>query len=254
MGRGARSAAHRAARTPKTRAWILASTVVLAPAAAMGQAPTATSTSAPSAPSAPAADTATAPSGPASATPPKPVVPATGYGWSTPKTAPARARAPRASAHKNTPDALLPGFEVQPDGSTRFFVQLTQAVPFETKKARGSITYVLKGAHVGRRNNTNPLLTGHFNTPVTSARLVPHGNDLWFVLELRADVAPTATMDTPAQGPVTLRIDFPKGDYVPASAAPANAADETAPAGSSPTPSPAPPASSKPSPTSPNGL
>jgi hypothetical protein len=233
MGRGARSLAHRAAPAPKTRAWILASTAVLLPAGAMAQAPTAAP--------APSSDPAPAPTGSASAAPAKSVFPATGYGWSTPKAAPARARTPHASAHKNTPAVLMPGFEVQPDGSTRFFVQLAQAVPYETKKANGSITYVLKGAHVERRNNTNPLVTVHFNTPVTSARLAPHGNDLWFVLELRTDVTPTATMDTPSQGPPTLRIDFPKGNYVPASAAPANHDDPPAP-------------SSKPSPTSPGEL
>jgi hypothetical protein len=209
----------------------------LAPAVAMAQAPTATT--------APSSASAPTPTGEASATPSKPVIPATGYGWSTPKANPGRPRAPRTAARKSTPDALLPGFEVQADGSTRFFVQLTQAVPFETKKARGSLTYVLKGAHVDRRNNTNPLVTVHFNTPVTSARLVPHGNDLWFVLDLRADASPAATMDTPAQGgPATLRIDFPKGNYAPTTAAPASPDDVAAPAGSSSTPSPAPPASS----------
>jgi hypothetical protein len=203
---------------------------------------------APTAAPAPSSDTAPAPTGSASATPARPVVPATGYGWSTPKAAPARARTPRVSANKNTPAALMPGFEVQPDGSTRFFVQLAQAVPYETKKARGSLTYVLKGAHVDRRNNTNPLVTVHFNTPVTSARLVAHGKDLWFVLELRTDVTPTSTMDTPPQGPASLRIDFPKGNYVPVPAVPANPADQPAPEPAAPAPS------SKPSPTSPGGL
>jgi hypothetical protein len=251
MGRGARSLAHCAARAHRVRAWILASIAVLAPAGALAQAPTAAP--------APSSDAAPAPSGSASATPAKPVVPATGYGWSTPKAVPSRARTPRASANKNTPAALMPGFEVQPDGSTRFFVQLAQVVPFEAKKARGSITYVLKGVHVDRRNNTNPLVTSHFNTPVTSARLVPHGNDLWFVLELRADATPTATMDTPSQGPATLRIDFPKGSYVQASASPASPDDQSAPAAppSAPPSSPAsaaPAPSSKPSSTSPNEL
>jgi hypothetical protein len=223
----------------------------LAPAGAMAQAP------APAATTAPSTETAPAPTAAESATPSKPVVPATGYGWSTPKRAnPGRPRAPRTTARKNSPDALLPGFEVEADGSTRFFVQLTQAVPFETKKARGSLTFVLKGAHVDRRNNTNPLVTVHFNTPVTSARLVPHGNDLWFVLDMRADASPAATMDTPAQGgSATLRIDFPKGNYGPPTAAPASPDDRAAPAGSSATPSPAPPASSsKPSSAPPNEL
>ncbi len=38
-----------------------------------------------------------------------------------------------------------------------------------THLQRGAIVYVLKGAHVDKRNNYNPLVTVHFNTPVTSA-------------------------------------------------------------------------------------
>ena len=109
----------------------------------------------------------------------------------------------------------MPGFETMPDGSTRLFVELSQPTPFDTKPARGSLTYVLKDAHVDRRNNQNPLVTVHFNTPVTSARLVPHGRDLWFVLELRANVQPAVTMDSTKEGPATLHVAFPKGDYLP---------------------------------------
>ena len=114
--------------------------------------------------------------------------------------------------------AVTPGFETLPDGSTRLFVELSRPVAYETKTARGSITYVLKGAHVDRRNNYNPLVTVHFNTPVTSARLVPHGHDLWFVVELRAQVAPTVAMDSAKDGTAMMRIELPKGQYLPAGA------------------------------------
>ncbi len=75
--------------------------------------------------------------------------------------------------------------------------------------------YVLKGAHVEKRNNFNPLVTVHFNTPVTSARLVPHGKDLWFVVDLRASVQPSVTMDAAKDGGAVLRIGFPSGSYLP---------------------------------------
>lgn len=110
----------------------------------------------------------------------------------------------------------MPGFETMPDGSTRLFVELSKPAAFDTKLARGSVTYVLKEARVERRNNQNPLVTVHFNTPVTSARLVPHGHDLWFVVDLRANVAGSAVMESTTQGG-TLRVTFPKGDYLPAS-------------------------------------
>jgi hypothetical protein len=88
---------------------------------------------------------------------------------------------------------------------------------------------VLKGAHVGKRNNYNPLVTVAFNTPVTSARLTPHGRDLWFVVALRADVQPTVTMDAAKEGGAVLRIEFPKGDYVPSASAPAASASDSSP-------------------------
>jgi hypothetical protein len=148
----------------------------------------------------------------------KPVVPATGYGWSTTPRRQPKATRPRvrnvAVRSSLTPDAILPGFETLGDGSTRLFVMLTRPVQYEVRPARGVVTYVLKGAYVDKRNNYNPLVTVHFNTPVTSARLVPHGGDLWFVVELRADVSPQVTMDATKEGGAMLRIELPKGDYL----------------------------------------
>ncbi len=110
--------------------------------------------------------------------------------------------------------SVVPGFETLADGSTRLFVELSQPVKYEAKPAATVFTCVLKGAHVDRRNNYNPLVTVHFNTPVTSARLVPHGADLWLVASLRAKVEPAVTMDATKDGGAMLRVEFPKGDYV----------------------------------------
>jgi hypothetical protein len=185
--------------------------------------------SAPASPPPPAAPAGDEPS----AAQQKPVVPATGYGWSVaPERHAARARRPRPTS--GAPDAILPGFETLADGSTRLFVMLTRPVAYDVKPARGTITYVLKGAYVDRRNNYNPLVTVHFNTPVTNARLVPHGKDLWFVVELRADVTPAVTMDATKNGGGMLRIDLPKGDYLSPPVAPPAPAS---PAGATPAPS-----------------
>src|SRR5260370_39720657 len=145
------------------------------------------------------------------------------------KNAPRRARA-------DSPDALMPGFETLADGSTRLFVELSQPIAYSAKVGHGAITYVLKGAHVNRRNNYNPLVTVHFNTPVTTARLSPHGKDLWFVIALRANVNPNVTLDATKEGGAILRIEFAKGDYIPRASVPspspppAPATDDGAPA------------------------
>ncbi len=113
------------------------------------------------------------------------------------------------------PIATLPGFETLGDGSTRVFVQLTQNVSVEERKAKGTLTYVLKGTHVTIHNNTNPLVTVHFNTPVSQARLRPAGNDLLLVIDLRAATAPAWKMNAAKDGTAILQVDFPKGSFLP---------------------------------------
>jgi hypothetical protein len=158
----------------------------------------------------------------------------------------AAAQRPRqggAVAHSEaTPaNAVLPGFETLDDGSTRLFVDLSAPVSYETKAAKGSITYVLKATKMARRNNGNPLVTTFFNTPVTTACLVPHGHDLWFVVDVRADAQPAVSVDPKPEGGATLSIHFPKGDYLPPEQPPAAVfhepaagTDPGAPAGAAP--------------------
>ena len=97
-------------------------------------------------------------------------------------------------------------------------MQLTKNVAVDEKKAPGAITYVLRGARVHLHNNTNALVTVHFNTPVLRARLVPRGNDVLFVVELRANVSPTWKMTPSKDGTAILQVDFPRGDFLPGDA------------------------------------
>ncbi len=144
----------------------------------------------------------------------KPSIPAAGYAYSDRPVKSGRG-APRVKYRRTGPVVNMPGFEQTSDGGSRLFVALSQAVPVEERKAHGSLTYVLKGASPRVWNNTNALVTVHFNTPVYRARLVPQGQDLHFVVELRADVTPTWKMnDASGDKPAMLTIDFPKGDYL----------------------------------------
>lgn len=127
--------------------------------------------------------------------------------------APAKARAVKKHAG---PVVNLPGFEQTPDGGSRVFVSLTSTVPVEEHKAQGAVTYILKGAGVRVWNNTNALVTVHFNTPVSKARLVPHGNDAHLVIEMRAASSPTWKMTEGQDKSAVLQVDFPKGDFAPA--------------------------------------
>jgi hypothetical protein len=87
-------------------------------------------------------------------------------------------------------------------------------VPVEERRAAGSITYVLKGAHLRVHNDSNALVTVHFNTPVFRARLTPQGNDLLFILELRSAATPAFKMTANPDKSSTLQIDFPKGNFI----------------------------------------
>ena len=121
----------------------------------------------PQAPAAPPADTGAAPPAAPSTAPAKPVSPATGYGWSD---KPAKKRGARvvlkpraAHADAHPTGTVIPGFETMADGSSRLFVQMPKTVTYSAKPAKGSITYVLKGLRLDKRNNMNALVTVHFN-------------------------------------------------------------------------------------------
>ena len=127
---------------------------------------------------------------------------------------PVPATARRVVRHAGGSLATFPGFEKLSDGGSRLFVQLSQTVPVEQRVAPGSVTYVLKGAHLRVHNDTNALVTVHFNTPVVRARLTPSGSDLLFVVELRSAVTPTFKLQDNTDKTSTLTIDFPKGDFL----------------------------------------
>lgn len=201
-------------------------------------------------PAAAPAEPAPDPSAPAE--PPKKTTPAAGYAF---RDTPAAGTGRRARAVKRTtgPVAMFPGFEQLPDGGTRVFVVLSQQVHVEERKAQGTLTYVLKGAHVQHRNNTNALVTVHFDTPVSRAKLVPAGADLHLVVELRAAAQPTWKLVDAQDKTSTLQIDFPKGDYLaggepkdedtrPAKPGAKGASTKAAPAAPPASPAPSPPA------------
>ncbi len=169
-----------------------------------------------------ASTTASATSADATAT--ASVRPMAGYGYSDPKPT----VAPRGhlqirsgTAHHRPavpivagPVATLPGFEMLPEGGSRFFVELSQTVQVEERRARGTITYVIHNAHVTIHNNTNPLVTVHFNTPASTAHLAQSGHDVLFIISLRAAATPTWKMNPGKEGSTVLNVDFPKGSYI----------------------------------------
>jgi hypothetical protein len=109
-----------------------------------------------------------------------------------------------------------PGFQARPDGASRFFVQTTQPVTHRVENESGRVVIILENLGIHLRNNRRPLETQYFNTPVTRAKVERRGRDVALVLEMRAAVTPSVSVQ-PAEGAYHyLFIEFPAGDYLPA--------------------------------------
>jgi hypothetical protein len=109
--------------------------------------------------------------------------------------------------------ATFPGFEILPDGGSRVFVELTRNTTVTEKREARLLTYVLHGAQVRIYNNEHALVTVHFNTPVSRARIYPVHGDVVLSIELRADAPSTYRMVEGGDGS-TLQVDFPKGSFL----------------------------------------
>jgi hypothetical protein len=107
------------------------------------------------------------------------------------------------------PVASFPAFRVQPDGSSRVHVDVSEKVIVAERKAEGRIAYRLKGTSVPVRTNLLALETSFFKTPVARVMLVEVGDeDVELIVELRQPSASTyKVVDTDAG--MVLQVDFP---------------------------------------------
>jgi hypothetical protein len=194
--------------------WCVLAAMSLIPVSVLAQtAPTAPppTTSAPAPAPAPTAG-GSAPA--ASATPEEPKKPTTtpGYSWTD---KPVKRWVRRKKVDPNAPLATYPGFRMLKDGRSEVWVQISKKVTVTPSVAAGHATFVLSGVDVGIRNNTNPLVTEYFDTPLSRARLKRSDGGAQLVLELREAVSPThRVVDGPA-GTMILYVQLPKAqrDY-----------------------------------------
>ena len=125
----------------------------------------------------------------------------------------------------DAPQATFPGFRMLPDGTSQIWVTLSKKASVEEHAVAGRVTYVIAGAWVPTWNNTHPLVTTHFNTPLTRARLVPAKEGVELVVELREEAKPAQTVEDGPRGTMVVKVTLPR---------PAHAwvtAEETAPLG-----------------------
>ena len=110
-------------------------------------------------------------------------------------------------------------------------------MPVSVERAKGQVSYALEGAHVQVWNNTNPLVTTHFRTPVARTKLNPGEAGARLVIDLREDVEPTHEVVAGPRGTMLLRIQVPPttSQAVPA---PVESKAQKSMAGTAPDPEP----------------
>lgn len=120
---------------------------------------------------------------------------------------------PRARRLKRTRRNFVtwPGFEPLAHGS-RIFVQSTRPVVYRRADEPNRIVLVLAQTRINLRNNRNPLVTEHFNTPVAEAYLRHRNRSTELVLEMKSDVSPRIHQIS-ENGYHFLFLEFPPGSY-----------------------------------------
>jgi hypothetical protein len=138
---------------------------------------------------------------------------------------------PAIAAKPGTTPAVItwPGFQMQPDGGSRVFLQSTAPLATQAAMANDRLLVVdLGDAGVAGPNNRRPLYTSYFNTPVTRVEIKRTKKRITLELTLRAPVQPRISTEQAKSGYYFVYIDFPPGTYV-AAPAPAAAAPNAPP-------------------------
>jgi hypothetical protein len=136
-----------------------------------------------------------------------------GYTWSDKPAAAAHHRTRRHKRIKidpNSPIAMYPGFRVLADGTSQVWVYISKKVTVTAGGSAAQPTFVLNGAHVAIRNNTNALITEYFETPLARARLKRDQAGAQLVLTLREPVSVKHRIVDGPGGTSILYVDLPK--------------------------------------------
>jgi len=120
---------------------------------------------------------------------------------------------PRARRLKRTRRNFVtwPGFEPLAHGS-RIFIQSTRPVTYRRADEPNRIVLILERTRINLRNNRNPLVTEHFNTPVAEAYLRHRQRATELVIEMKVDVSPRIH-HVSENGYHFLFLEFPSGNY-----------------------------------------
>lgn len=134
-----------------------------------------------------------------------------GYSWSDAKPKKGGGKRWRkAKIDPNAPIAMYPGFRMLGNGTSQVWVYVSRKVSISPVSSAGRPTFLLSGAQVATRNNTNALVTEYFDTPMAAARLRPGPAGAQLELELREPVSVTHRVVDGPGGTTILYVDLPK--------------------------------------------
>lgn len=141
-----------------------------------------------------------------------------GYTWSEKKpTTKGKTAKPTQKLDPQRPLAQAPNFEMRADGSSVVTLNLSrtteisqQSISTKKKTNPRVTTFLLKHAQIGVRNNTNPLITEHFQTPLRRVVLRRNKKGAILQLEFREDVQVTHSLKVGPAGSVLVEITIPK--------------------------------------------
>lgn len=108
----------------------------------------------------------------------------------------------------DAPVVTYPGFRMLSDGASFVWIEADRPITVTTTKTDRRVVYHLLGAITLSRNNTRPLITEYFPSPVRRAQLVKSPDGLDLVIDLRQEAEATQRLTTTDRG-VSLRVDFP---------------------------------------------
>lgn len=110
-------------------------------------------------------------------------------------------------AEERAPVATFVGFRRLGPKRVLVYVELTKATGVDFTGKGRTLEYTMQKTRVTLRNNRNPLLARHFDSVVQSARLVPAGEDLKLVIQLRRDAEQVSRVVRHATG-ATLEVEL----------------------------------------------
>jgi hypothetical protein len=113
-----------------------------------------------------------------------------------------------------TRQATWPGFQMLPNGGSRFFVQLTSETSVDAEMQPDKMVITLKNTAIAGPTNSFSLETRYFNTPVKRARLKAKDADTLLLLDMRKEIMPVVSKEGGRDGYFFIYVDFPPGNYM----------------------------------------